>query len=151
MNETNGSQMDETKENIMFIKEVTSYCYNYGLYIVTDGKYDLICMDISLPVPPGTKEPEKGMRIAKIYTFSPDDPDIKRIEDDDDKKYLIKKGKDPLSYCVQAKIVDKESRMVRIGNLFIETDPLPEDSENGDFVEVEVSRFDCDLYYQMLK
>jgi len=142
----NGESMDEIVENLMFIKKVITYDGYYAEYIVTDGKYDLICMDTSIPLPPGVKEPEQGMRIAKIFAFSIDDTNIKRIEDDKSKKCLVKKRKRPLSYYLQAEIIDKESALVRIGRLIIETEELSDDLKNGDFIGFEADRLDCLLY-----
>jgi len=128
----------------MYIKEVLNYDYNYAEYIVTDGEYNLICICGSVPLPE-SKEPKKGMNVAEIIVFAPDGMNATRIEGDENKRHLIKKGKHPLSYYLQAEIVDRERHLVRIGGLIIETERLPTDYKNGEFIGFEVDRLDCYL------
>jgi len=130
----------------MFIKNVLTYQYNYAEYIVTDGKYDLICICDLVPFPPESKGPEIGMKIADISTFTFGRMNTNKIEDDENKIYLIEKGSRSFDYYLQAKVVDKEKALVAIGELIIEIDDeFPKYLENGDFVGFEVDRLDCSL------
>ena len=134
------------KGEFMIIKEVLTYDGdNYAQFIVSDGTYDLLCVCTPVTLPSGFNEPKKGMDISEIVAFAPDGMNVKRIRDDKNKVYMIKKGKNPLNYHLQSKVIDKEIGLVRIGNLIIETDELPEDVVNGDFIEFEVDRLDCDF------
>ena len=44
----------------MHIKKVLEYDYNYAQYIVTDGRNDVKCVCMSVPLPNG-KKPESGL------------------------------------------------------------------------------------------
>ena len=50
----------------MHIKKVLEYDYNYAQYIVTDGRNDVKCVCMSVPLPNG-KKPESGLEITKIF------------------------------------------------------------------------------------
>jgi HEAT repeat protein len=138
--ENMGCQTEKTTEGTMFIKDVLTYDGYYAEYIVTDGEYDLRCMDASMPWPPESKGPEKDMKIAEIVAFSHEDMNVKRT---DNSGYIIKKGKRPLGYHLQAKIVDKDIALVAVGGLIIEIDQLSETFENGEFIEFDVDELDC--------
>jgi hypothetical protein len=138
--------MDELEKKSMFVKEVVIYDGYYAEYIVTDGEYDLLCMDVSLPTSPKLEKPKEGTGILEIYAISiADKVQIKRA-DDENKTYLVERGKYPLSYTIRAKIIDKEKALVKLNRLIIELlDPLPTGLENGDFIDFEADRLDCVL------
>lgn len=56
----------------MKIKQILEYDYNYAEYIITDGKYDIVCMCLSVPFR-NNKVPKIGMKIENLYAFSYND------------------------------------------------------------------------------
>ena len=69
----------------MYIKKVLDYSYNYTEYIVSDGKNDIVCMCISVPLSDG-KIPKDGMSVSNIYIFSLNELSIQKI--DKGKEYI---------------------------------------------------------------
>ena len=49
----------------MEIKQILEYDYNYAEYIVTDGKYDIVCMCLSVPLE-NNNEPKIGMKVDSL-------------------------------------------------------------------------------------
>lgn len=128
----------------MFIKEILEYDYNYAEYIVTDGKFNVICICMSVPLPLD-KEPELGMKIRIIAPFSVDDIEVMLSNK---KEPFIKKGKQPLEYFLAAEIVNKEKALVKIGGLLISLEDYCENGfsegfEKGCFIEFKAPRLDC--------
>lgn len=138
----------------MHIKKVLEYNYNYAQYIVTDGKNEVKCVCLSVPLPDG-KKPESGLSITKIYAFSVDGVIIKKIVNEKDMKYsIIKASFDPLGYKLKGRIIDSSKAIVQIFNFEIDLeydypDGLSEDFKNGDYVSFLVDRLDCiiEKYY----
>ena len=52
----------------MKIKRILEYDYNYAEYIVTDGKYDIVCMCLSVPLE-NDNEPKIWMKVENLYAF----------------------------------------------------------------------------------
>ena len=50
----------------MKIKQILEYDYNYAEYIITDGKYYIVCMCLSVPLR-NNKVPKIDMKIEKLY------------------------------------------------------------------------------------
>ena len=46
------------------IKHILEYDYNYAEYIVTDGKYDIVCMCLSVPLE--NNNPKIGMKVDSL-------------------------------------------------------------------------------------
>ena len=60
-------------------------------------------------------------------------------------KYDIKKLPQHFAYQLVAQVVDTESRIVRIDDLFIHLDGyIPKDIMNGEYIAFSVIRLDCD-------
>lgn len=60
-------------------------------------------------------------------------------------KYAIKKLSQHYAYQLVAKVMDNESGIVRIGDLFINLDnSIPKDIMNGEYIAFSVVRLDCD-------
>ena len=47
------------------IKHILEYDYNYAEYIVTDGKYDIVCMCFSVPLE-NNNDPKIGMKVDSL-------------------------------------------------------------------------------------
>lgn len=121
----------------MFLKQIKEFDCNSGEadVIVTDGTYELICYyhpaeNIALGTP--VKE------ILSLFSEG-----IMRV---DNKDYLVSKESDYYSYYLHGKVIDKQTPKIGIGELTIKLDkPLAKDIEEGEFVELRVSRLDCVL------
>lgn len=119
----------------MFIKQIKEFDCNSGEadLIVSDGIYELICY----------YHPAEnfmlGTPIREVSTLFSED--IKRV---DKNEYLISKGSDYYSYYLHGKVIDKQAPKIGIGKITINLDkPLAKDIEEGEFVELKVSRLDC--------
>lgn len=135
----------------MLIKKIQDYDGYTANLVVTDGKYDLLCFCLGFH-DNATKpfEPKEGMEITGIETFVMDGIKIQRIENNEEKAYLIKKGKLPLEYTLRAKVLDNKKAKIGIGELIINLenyfeDGLPENCQNGNFIEFTVDRLDCTI------
>ena len=72
----------------MEIKHILEYDYNYAEYIVTDGKYDIVCMCLSVPLE-NNNDPKIGMKVDSLYTFSYNDSIVLKVSNAN--KYNIQK------------------------------------------------------------
>ena len=144
----NTYQCYKTKGGIMHIKKVIEYDYNYAQYLVTDGKNDVKCVCMSVPLPNGRK-PERGLEITKIYAFSVDGVVVNKIIEEKNMRDEIKKELfDSLGYKLKGRILDSNNSIVQVFNFEIDLeydypDGLGEEFKNGDYVEFSVDRLDC--------
>ena len=130
------------------VKKVLEYVYNYAQYIVTDGKNEVICMCLSVPLP-GGKEPEIGAEITKIYAFSIEGVFLKKITkgkhmNDSITKLLF----GSLGYKIRGRILDSKKAIIKVYDFTIDLENeypngFGEDLKNGDYVEFSVDRLDC--------
>ena len=132
----------------MHIKKVLEYDYNYARYIVTDGRNDVKCVCMSVPLPNGRK-PESGLEITKIYAFSVEGVVVNKIIEE---KYMRDEIINPLfdsqGYKLKGRILDSNKSIVQVFNFEIDLeydypDGMGEDFKNGDYVELSVDRLDC--------
>ena len=65
-------KIEQSVRYLMKIKRILEYDYNYAEYIVTDGKYDIVCMCLSVPLE-NDNEPKIGMKVESLYAFSYND------------------------------------------------------------------------------
>ncbi len=132
----------------MYIKKVLEYDYNYAQYIVTDGRNDVKCVCMSVPLPNGRK-PESGLEITKIYAFSVEGVIVKKIiEEENMRDEIIKPLFDSLGYKLKGRILDSNKAIVQVFNFEIDLeydypDGMGKDFKNGDYVELSVDRLDC--------
>ena len=132
----------------MHIKKVLEYDYNYAQYIVTDGRNDVRCVCMSVPLP-NEKKPEIGLKITKIYAFSVEGVILKKvIEEKNMQDEIIKPLFDSLGYKLKGRILDSNKSIVQVFNFEIDLeydypDGLGEEFENGEYVELSVDRLDC--------
>ncbi len=132
----------------MYIKKVLEYDYNYAQYIVTDGRNDVKCVCMSVPLPNGRK-PESGLEITKIYAFSVEGVIVKKIiEEENMRDEIIKPLLDSLGYKLKGRILDSNKAIVQVFNFEIDLeydypDGMGKDFKNGDYVELSVDRLDC--------
>ena len=132
----------------MHIKKVLEYDYNYAQYIVTDGRNDVKCVCMSVPLP-NEKKPESGLKITKIYAFSVEGVILKKvIEEKNMRDEIIKPLFDPLGYKLKGRILDSNKAIVQVFNFEIDLeydypDGLGEEFKNGEYVELSVDRLDC--------
>lgn len=101
---------------------------------ISDGRYTVNCYaypcDMVLV----------NQRVNTIYGF--ESANITRLNET---KYAIKKLSQHYAYQLVAQVVDNESGIVRIGDLFINLDnPIPKDIMNGEYIAFSVVRLDCD-------
>ena len=132
---------------MMKIEKVLRYDWNYAEYIVTDGINNVICMCISVPLP-YNKIPQIGMEVSMLYAFAFDDIKIVKILKEEDKFFLIKKGKSYFNYKMRGRIIDKEKSIVKIYDLLISLEyqfenGFPSNYYNDDFIDFDVDRLDC--------
>ena len=132
----------------MFIKKILTYDFNYAEYIVSDGKHDIVCMCLSVPLPNNTK-PSINMNVKKIYAFSLNSIELKTITDSKDKHVNIER-KDYFKYQLRAKVLDSKNSLVCLGGLKISLendypDGFPINILNDDYIEFNVDRLDCEL------
>ena len=132
----------------MHIKKVLEYDYNYAQYIVTDGRNDVKCVCMSVPLP-NEKKPESGLKITKIYAFSVEGVILKKvIEEKNMRDEIIKPFFDSLGYKLKGRILDSNKSIVQVFNFEIDLeydypDGLGEEFKNGEYVELSVDRLDC--------
>lgn len=132
----------------MHIKKVLEYDYNYAQYIVTDGRNDVKCVCMSVPLPNG-KKPESGLEITKIFAFSVEGVILKKvIEEKNMRDEIIKPLFDSLGYKLKGRILDSNKAIVRVFNFEIDLeydypDGLGDEFKNGEYVELSVDRLDC--------
>ena len=132
----------------MHIKKVLEYDYNYAQYIVTDGRNDVKCVCISVPLPNG-KKPESGLEITKIFAFSVEGVILKKvIEEKNMRDEIIKPLFDSLGYKLKGRILDSNKAIVQVFNFEIDfeydyPDGLGDEFKNGEYVELSVDRLDC--------
>lgn len=101
---------------------------------ISDGRYTVNCYaypcDMVLV----------NQRVNTIYGF--ECANITRLNET---KYAIKKLSQHYAYQLVAQVMDNESGIVRIGDLFINLDnPIPKDIMNGEYIAFSVVRLDCD-------
>lgn len=64
----------------------------------------------------------------------------------DTNEYFIYKDVQPYSYYVCGQVIDLIKPRISIGQIIIILDhPLPKDIKKGEYVELKVDRFDCNL------
>ena len=131
----------------MHIKKVLEYDYNYAQYLVTDGRNDVKCVCMSVPLPNGRK-PESGLEITKIYAFSVEGVIVNKIIEEKNMRDEIKKTLFDLGYKLKGRILDSNNSIVQVFNFEIDLeydypDGMGEDFKNGDYVELSVDRLDC--------
>lgn len=132
----------------MHIKKVLKYDYNYAQYIVTDGRNDVKCVCMSVPLPNG-KKPESGLEITKIFAFSVEGVILKKvIEKKNMRDEIIKPLFDSLGYKLKGRILDSNKAIVQVFNFEIDLeydypDGLGDEFKNGEYVELSVDRLDC--------
>ena len=132
----------------MHIKKVLEYDYNYAQYIVTDGRNDVKCVCMSVPLPNG-KKPESGLEITKIFAFSVEGVILKKvIEEKNMRDEIIKPLFDSLGYKLKGRILDSNKSIVQVFNFEIDLeydypDGLGGEFKNGEYVELSVDRLDC--------
>ena len=132
----------------MHIKKVLEYDYNYAQYIVTDGRNDVKCVCMSVPLPNG-KKPESGLEITKIFAFSVEGVILKKvIEEKNMRDEIIKPLFDSLGYKLKGRILDSNKAIVQVFNFEIDLEydypeGLGEEFKNGEYVELSVDRLDC--------
>ena len=131
----------------MHIKKVLEYDYNYAQYLVTDGRNDVKCVCMSVPLPNGRK-PESGLEITKIYEFSVEGVIVNKIIEEKNMRDEIKKTLFDLGYKLKGRILDSNNSIVQVFNFEIDLeydypDGMGEDFKNGDYVELSVDRLDC--------
>ena len=132
----------------MHIKKVLEYDYNYAQYIVTDGRNDVKCVCMSVPLPNG-KKPDGGLEITKIFAFSVEGVILKKvIEEKNMRDEIIKPLFDSLGYKLKGRILDSNKAIVQVFNFEIDLeydypDGLGEEFKNGEYVELSVDRLDC--------
>lgn len=124
----------------MFVKKIYSFYEDSGEadLIVSDGTYDIICFCSLFQ-----NELQIIPKIKEIETFMCDG--IMRV---DAENYLIDKKTDYYSYHLQGKVLDVDRHIVSVGNIIIKLDkPIPKDIKNYEFIEFDVLRLDCYVYY----
>lgn len=134
----------------MYIKKILEYDYNYANYMVSDGFNEVKCLCISVPLP-NDREPQVGMEVLKIYVFTVNKLEIMKVLEEKDKKFYL--SKTPLigfEYKIIARIVDCKKAIVEVFNFKISLEfeyeqGFSEDFKNGDFIEFEVDRLDCEI------
>lgn len=132
----------------MYIKKVLEYDYNYAQYLVTDGRNDVKCVCMSVPLPNGRK-PESGLEITKIYAFSVEGVIVNKIIDEKNMRdEIIKPLFDSLGYKLKGRIMDSNKAIMQVFNFEIDLEydypnGMDKDFKNGDYVEFSVDRLDC--------
>lgn len=130
----------------MYIKKVLDYSYNYAEYIVSDGKNDIICMCISVPLSDG-KIPKEGMAVSNIYIFSLNELSIQKI---DKGKEYTHKNNSYFGYEIQGTVIDDKKAIISVFDFkfslaYEYPDGLPVTFCKGDLVKIAVDRFDCEI------
>lgn len=121
----------------MIVKQIKSFDKNSNEadIIVSDGMFDLLCYCYpSMPY-------SKGTVIESITTFL-----AQNIIRAKQKECLVFKLMDYYAYHLQGKIIDLEKRIVCVGKLKVIIDgSIPDDIQQGEFVEFDVQRLDCSI------
>lgn len=139
----------------MYIKEILEYQYNYAEFIVSDGIYDIVCMDLSVPLPNGI-EPAVGMEIASVLAFSFDCADVfaKKIARIPSMETFINKDSlEHFRYTIQGRIADVKKAIVTVGNISIcLLNIFPHGFEKlynlGETIRFVADRLDCIIKYE---
>ena len=101
---------------------------------ISDGRYTVSCYAYPIDMV------YVNQYVNTIYGFECAD-----ITKSDELKYAIKKLPQHYAYLLTAQVVNTESKIVRIGELFICLDiAMPRDMINGDYVSFSVLRLDYD-------
>ena len=109
----------------MEIKHILEYDYNYAEYIVTDGKYDIVCMCLSVPLE--NNNPKIGMKVDSLYTFSYNDSIILKASNAN-KCNIQKDPKNHFKYSLRGIIVDSKKSIIKVFDFIID---LSNDYPNG--------------------
>ena len=130
----------------MEIKHILEYDYNYAEYIVTDGKYDMVCMCLSVPLK-NNKDPKTGMKVESLYAFSCKDTIILKVSNTN-KCYIQKDLQKHFKYKLCGIVVDSKKALIMVFDFVIDlANDYPNGFDtiikNGDYVEFEVDRIDC--------
>ncbi|MCB9498418.1 MAG: hypothetical protein H6687_00765 [Bacillales bacterium] len=133
----------------MTVKKISEHDSNYADYIITDGKYDLRCMCISLPLPLN-KKTKIGMEVTTIFCFCYKGIQIKKINEEKDKHPLIKKEKGWFHYKLRGKIINAKKSLVSIYGFTISLEydfenGLPKEYKDDDYIEFMADRLDAKL------
>ena len=134
----------------MYIKKILEYNYNYANYMVSDGNKEVKCLCLSVPLP-NDKEPQVGMEVLKIYAFTVNELIISKVLEEKKKNFYV--SKTPIfgfSYKIRGRIVDRQKAIIEVYNFTISLEfeyenGFSEDFKNGDFIEFEVDRLDCEI------
>ena len=131
----------------MKIKHILEYDYNYAEYIVTDGKYCLVCMCLSVPLK-NNIEPKIGMEVESLYAFSYDTIRLNVLNSAE--CYIQKDPQNHFKYKLCGIVTDSINAIIRVFDFSIDLQfdyPNGFDNaiKNGDYVEFEVDRIDCSL------
>lgn len=121
----------------MFVKKIVAYdsFSQEADIIVSDNIYDVLCY--CHPV----NDDILGAEVKEIVTLFA--TEIVRSEQNE---YFIHKDAQPYSYYVCGQVIDSIKPRISIGQIVITLDhPLPKDIKKGEYVELKVDRFDCDV------
>ncbi|MBR3790738.1 MAG: hypothetical protein IKK20_02930 [Clostridia bacterium] len=137
----------------MYIKTILEHDYNYAEYVVTDGKNDLKCMCLSVPLSNG-QIPKIGMKVEMLYAFSINSIKLKKVSTLSNEPFKIQSCS-YFGYFLQAQVFDAINALVKVGELIISLENdypsgFPKHIKINDFVEFFVDRIDCvleDLIY----
>ncbi len=132
----------------MKIKQILEYDYNYAEYIITDGKYDIVCMCLSVPLR-NNKVPKIGMKIENLYALSYNDTINLKISNSN-KCYIKKSPEKYFKYKLCGIVVDSINAIIQVFDFIINLQnyyPNGFDStiKISDYVEFDVDRIDCTL------
>lgn len=122
---------------VMFVKKIVSYDVfsQEADILVSDNTYDILCYCYP------TEDNILGAKVKEIVTLFASD-----IVRNEANEYCIKKDDQPYSYLICGKVVDLMKPRISIGQILIILDqPLPKDIKKGEFVELRVDRFDCEI------
>lgn len=134
----------------MYIKKILEYQYNYAEFVVTDGVNDIVCMDLTVPLPNG-KEPRTGMKIGAVLAFSKDDSGVfaQKIQKmQTEQTYMTKDPHDYFRYTIQGQVVDAAKAIVAVGGIEISLlNVIPGGFDGlyklGDIIRFVADRLDC--------
>ena len=132
----------------MIIKHILTYDYNYAEYIVTDGKYDIVCMCMSVPLK-NNNEPKIGMKVESLQAFTYSDTIMLSVSNGN-KCYIQKDQNNYFKYKLRGIVVDSVNAIIGVFDFVINLKsnfPNGFDTtiKEGDCVEFEVDRIDCTL------
>ena len=121
----------------MFVKKIVTYdaFSQEADIIVSDSIYDVLCY--CHPVDNNIL----GAEVKEIVSLF-----ATEIVRSDTNEYFIYKDVQPYSYYVCGQVIDLIKPRISIGQIIIILDhPLPKDIKKGEYVELKVDRFDCNL------